>query len=192
MLLSLEIVYHLIKYWGLDISDEIATMIYTGIMCDTGRFLFPNTTYRSMIICSEMIQKGASPEFIGDQLYFRKSFETMKALGDALSTLEQHFDGKVACVQLSCLCNNSEIQLDTEGFVDYLMMIDGTEVVFLMLEKDPNVIKISLRAKNYVNVNDVAAHFNGGGHARAAGCTIKGTFTEVKEKLLKAIEPNFV
>lgn len=188
---SVEIVYHLIKYWGLDISPEMATMIYTGVMCDTGRFLFPNTTYRSMIICSEMIQKGASPELIGDQLYFRKSFATMKALGDALSTLELHFDGRLACVELACHCINSDEPLDTEGFVDYLMMVDGTEVVFLMLEKEPGEIKISLRAKNYVNVNDVAANFGGGGHARAAGCVIKGTFSDAKNKLLKAIEPSF-
>lgn len=188
---SVEIVYHLIKYWGFEISPEISTMIYTGIMCDTGRFLFPNTTYRSMIICSEMIQKGASPELIGDQLYFRKSFATMKALGDALATLELYFEGKVACVALSCHCNGTKEPLDTEGFVDYLMMVDGTEVVFLMLEKEPGEIKISLRAKNYVNVNDVAANFGGGGHARAAGCLIKGTFTEAKSKLLNAIEPSF-
>lgn len=185
---TVEIVYHLVKHMDVPISNELATLIYTGIMCDTGRFLFPNTTHRSMRICAEMIQCGASPEIIGDYLYFQKSFDTMKALGEALSTLELHFNGKVACVELDCRCYEREESLDTEGFVDYLMMINGTEVEFLMLQKEPGKIKVSLRSQKYVNVNDVANVFGGGGHARAAGCTIEGTFTEAKEKILKAIK----
>ncbi len=185
---TVEIVYHLIKYMDIEITDELATLIYTGIMCDTGRFLFPNTTHRSMKICAEMIQCGASPEIIGDYLYFQKSFDTMKALGEALSTLELYQDGKVACVELDCRCYEREQSLDTEGFVDYLMMINGTEVEFLMLQKEPGKIKVSLRSQKYVNVNDVASVFGGGGHARAAGCTIEGTFAEAKSQILKAIE----
>ena len=185
---TVEIVYYLVKFMDLPVSEELATLIYTGIMCDTGRFLFPNTTHRSMKICAEMIQCGASPEIIGDHLYFQKSFETMKALGEALSTLELHFNGKVACVELDCRCYEREHALDTEGFVDYLMMINGTEVEFLMLRKEPNKIKVSLRSQKNVDVNKVASEFGGGGHARAAGCTIEGTFAEAKSKLLNVIK----
>jgi phosphoesterase RecJ-like protein len=185
---TVEIVYDLFTAMNVPLSPDIAALVYTGILCDTGRFLFPNTTSRSLEICSEMVKHGASPDIIAKKLYFRMSHETAKALSAALSTLEFHFDGTVSCIHLSNGAVSSINDIDTEGFVDYLLAIDGTEVEFLMVEKEPGLFRISFRSKSRVDVNDVAKNFGGGGHTRASGCTLQGTVGEVKEKILNVLK----
>ncbi|MCJ7812690.1 DHHA1 domain-containing protein, partial [bacterium] len=79
-------------------------------------------------------------------------------------------------------------EIDTEGFVDYLLAIDGTEVEFFMIEFEPGIFRVSFRSKNDVDVNKVAEKFGGGGHTRASGCIIQGTISEVKKKILDVLE----
>ncbi len=186
-----EIVYSIYSLLNIPITAEIATFFYTGILCDTGRFLFPNTTYRSLKICAEMVHRGARPGFIAEQLYCKTSPETIRALSSALSTIEFHFNGFVSCIYLAHGLFASYEKIDTEGFVDYLLAIDGTEVEFFMIEFEPNMHRVSFRSKNHVDVNKVAKKFGGGGHARASGCIIQGTTTEVKKKILRVLEPCF-
>lgn len=183
-----EIVYSIYSLLDISITPDVATLFYTGILCDTGRFLFPNTTYRSLRICAEMVHKGAQPGYIAEQLYCKTSPETIQALNRALSTIEFHFNGSVSCIYLENGILASYEEADTEGFVDYLLAIDGTEVEFFMIEIEPNTFRVSFRSKNSVDVNEVAEQFGGGGHARASGCVIQGTMAEVKKEILKVLE----
>lgn len=183
-----EVVYELLQFMEVPVTPEIATIVYTGVVCDTGRFLFPNTTLKSLSVCTEMVRQGAVADDIAKKIYCRTSQNTIRALAGALSTLEFHFDGAVSCMSL----NNGFLQcsegVDTEGFVDHLLSIEGTEVEFFMCEKSPNHFRVSFRSKQHVDVNRIAAHFGGGGHKRAAGCNIEGTVDEVKERILSVIE----
>ena len=154
-----EIVYSFYSLLDIPITPDIATLFYTGILCDTGRFLFPNTTYRSLRICAEMVQKGAQPGYIAEQVYCKTSPETIHALNRALSTIEFHFNGLVSCIYLENGILASYEKADTEGFVDYLLAIDGTEVEFFMIEIEPNTFRVSFRSKNSVDVNKVAERF---------------------------------
>jgi phosphoesterase RecJ-like protein len=187
---TVEIVYQLYRVMEFPVTPEIATLVYTGIVCDTGRFLFPNTTYRSLQIASDMVRKGARTGEIAEYLYYRTSLSTIRALAASLSTLEIHFDGKVAGMYLANGCIADESSVDTEGFVDYLMSIKGTEVEFFMCEKKPGLYRISFRSKNDVDVNQVAGQLGGGGHKRASGCTVEGSFSEVRKRVLKALQLN--
>jgi phosphoesterase RecJ-like protein len=185
---AVEIVYALFTYCNIPVTPEIATLVYTGIMCDTGRFLFPNTTSRSLRVCSEMVRMGASPDHIAEKIYYKSSQNTILALSLALSTLEFYFDGSVTCIHLSNGILSSSDDVDTEGFVDYLLAIEGTEVEFFMLEKKPNCFRVSFRSKRYIDVNKIAQTFGGGGHTRASGCTIEGSVEEVKKKILDVLK----
>ena len=185
---AIEIIYELFLLCEVPLSKEIATLVYTGIMCDTGRFLFPNTTYQSLSICAEMVLHGASPSIIARNIYQRMSPETLKALAKALSTLEFYFDGAVSSIYLPNDILSSNGKIDTEGFVDHLMAVEESEVQFFMVEKKPNHFRVSFRSKQYVDVNEVAKQFNGGGHIRAAGCNIDGTVDEVKNRILKVLK----
>lgn len=185
---AVEIVYKLFQLFNIPLSKEIAIIVYTGIMCDTGRFLFPNTNYNSLKISAEMVKAGAQPNYIGKKIYYRISKETMFTLSNALSTLEFNFENKVSSIYLlnNDLYNNEN--LDTEGFVDYLMKIDGTEVQIFLHEVKADLFKVSFRSNSYIDVNKVAGYFNGGGHLRASGCYISGNIQNVKNRILKVIE----
>jgi phosphoesterase RecJ-like protein len=185
---TVELVYYLATVCGLPVTRDVATLVYAGILCDTGRFLFPNTSYRSLEICSEMVKKGASPGTIAERIYFRNSPQTLKALSDVLATLEFHYDGAVSCMHLNHDTWRDEDKPDTEGFIDFLLTVEGTEVEFFMMKIDPNCYKISFRSKSYVDVNEVAKQFGGGGHIRASGCYIEGDEKQVKKKILDALE----
>jgi phosphoesterase RecJ-like protein len=183
-----ELVYLFLLYCGVPITPEIATLVYTGIVCDTGRFLFPNTTCQSLKICSDMIRMGASPETIANRLYFRSSQNTLRALAKALSTVEFHMNGRVSCMHLNKDEFNHHEKLDTEGFIDSLLTVDGTEVEFFMLKLKSRLYKVSFRSKETVDVNEIARFFGGGGHSRASGCQIEGTVEEVKDRILRVLK----
>lgn len=184
---TVELVYFLHQFYHLPVTPEVATLVYTGILCDTGRFLFPNTTYRSLEICADMVKQGAKPGEIAERIYFRNSPESLKALAEALSTLEFHFGGAVACMHLNHQVSFGNERTDTEGFIDFLLTVEGTEVEVFMLKIKPGLFKISFRSKRYVDVNEVAKTFGGGGHIRASGCYIDGTEEEVKQKILNVL-----
>ncbi len=185
---TVELTYNILKALKFPVHPELATLIYTGIISDTGRFIFPNTTSQSLAVCSEMVRCGASPALITEKMYNRVSFETIYALGKALSSIELHFDKRVASMYLTD-CKFEPVE--TEGFVDQLLRIDGTEVEFFMREIKPNQFRISFRSKFDFDVNQLAHKFGGGGHARAAGCSIAGSCVEVKNLILSVLEEHF-
>ena len=182
-----ELVYLYLLFAGVSITPDLATLVYAGIVCDTGRFLFPNTTSQSLRICSDMILKGASPESIARRLYFRSSQNTLRALAKALSTVEFHLDGRVSCMHLNRDEFNHNEKIDTEGFIDNLLTVEGTEVEVFLLKLKPRLYKVSFRSKEHVDVNRVARTFGGGGHSRASGCQMEGTIDDVKHRVLQVL-----
>ena len=186
-----ELVYNLIEKSNKDIDTAMAEMIYTGIYCDTGRFSFPNTTASALSVCAEMVEKGARPQRIFEHLYNRSTKETTVALGKALSNLEFFFEDKVASMYLANGDLSSSDKIETDGFVDSLLAIEGTEVEFFMVEEEPGRIRVSLRSKEYIDVNSLARRFGGGGHVRAAGCTVSGDINSVKDLILEELKGMF-
>ena len=111
-----------------------------------------------------------------------------KLLGEALNTLEI-VDNKVSSIMITkeMLKRNVISFNDVDGITSYTRDIEGVEVGILLKEKKENEVKVSLRSKNYVNVSEIAKTFNGGGHIRAAGCTIYDSIENAKEKVLKEV-----
>ena len=77
---------------------------------------------------------------------------------------------------------------DTEGFVEYLQSIDKTEINFICKEIEPDTFRVSLRSKTKLDVSLVAELFQGGGHAKAAGCTIHDSIDYVKQRVLEVVQ----
>lgn len=184
-----EIIYDLILSFGMPIDKELAECIYTGIIIDTGRFRFSNTTSKSLAIASKLLEAGARISFIAEWLYHTNSMETLKGLGVLLTSLETDADGRVAFVYFDnkYLRTKEGAMMDSEGFVNYPLSIDGVEIAILLQEFEKGRVRISLRSKNKINVNEIAKVFGGGGHAKAAGCRINGTIAEAKRLLLMEI-----
>lgn len=161
---------------GLPLDPVIATGLYTGIATDTGQFRFAATTERTFRLAATLVAAGADPARMGLELYERETFGKLQLLQRFLASLETCADGRV-CIGLlpegvyEETGTNTE---DAEGLVDYARSIDGVEIGALV-EVRKGALKGSLRAKSAdYRVDLVAAQFNGGGHACAAGLNAKG------------------
>jgi phosphoesterase RecJ-like protein len=175
---------------GLPIDPTTAQALYTGIMTDTGQFRFPSTSSRVFRLSAELMAHGAKPSVAGQELYERESFGKLKLLQHYISSLRLECGGRVCIGVLpNGIFEKVEASVeDTEGLVDYARSIEGVEIGVL-IEERVDVIKASLRAKHAsFRMDTVAAQFNGGGHANAAGLNCQDTLAGFYPKLLAALQ----
>lgn len=186
---SAEIIFMFSQELKLNLNLEEANLLYAGILDDTGRFSFSNTTERVLEIASKVIGFGAKPDFVAEALYFSENMEVVKFKAEAVSDIKIEFDGKVAViiVNSNLLKKHGLSAEDTEGLVDKARSIDGVLCAVLMRE-DVDHWKFSLRSKNKnFNVDKIAATFGGGGHKQAAGFRKRGSQEEVYNALINEI-----
>jgi phosphoesterase RecJ-like protein len=190
---SAQIVASLFETMGVALDRESAAALYVGLCIDTGRFRFNNTTPEVFRLAARLVETGLEPDIIADKLFYQTSLKNKMCLAKMLSTIELHKGGKVASAFFDYEFLNSETGkgVDTEGFVNQPLSIEGVEMAFLIREQEKGQTRVSLRSRNDVDVNRLAQLFGGGGHVRASGCRIAGSVSEVKEKLLAAAE-NFI
>lgn len=184
----------LIRKLDVEINREIATNLYTTIVGDTGSFRYSNTNPETFRVAAELVESGADPSEISQALYENDTPERLQLLGQAISTLEFVGDGRVASVVLNMemftkTCTKGE---DTEGIVNYPRSVKGVEVAVLFheLERISNsesYWKVSLRSKREADVAMIAEAFCGGGHKRSAGCMLKGSLSDVKNRIYSSI-----
>lgn len=184
-----EIVFQLLKEMDIHIDKEIAEALYVSISTDTGGFQYTNTTKKTHLIVSELFDSEIDLEKISVELYESMRFEKLKLIREILNTMEVFFDGKavIALATLDMIERAGALMDETEGIVELLRGISGVEIACLLKEKADNNIKVSLRAKTYGDVAEIAGQFKGGGHKKAAGCTIYQGMEEVKSLMKEAI-----
>ncbi len=178
-----EILYDLCNQLGLEINQQIAYGLYVGILADTGRFRFSNTSSRALKICGKLVSKGVDPGWITENVYYNQPFESVQALSIALSTLELHHNGLVCLISL----DSSYSTNDTEGFVEHAASIKGVALAAFIREMSEGLLKVSLRSRCRVNVAEVAGKFGGGGHIKAAGFRFVGRKNDLVKKLLEEL-----
>lgn len=167
------------------ISKSCAEAIYMGIVHDTGVFKHTNTTRKTMHIAGDLIAKGLNTSHIIDDTFYRKSYAQNQILGRALIESIQLLDGKI----LFSIITKNMLQFygvsgaDLDGIIDQLRMTEGVECAILIYEIGLHKYKVSLRSNDYVNVSQIASGFGGGGHIRAAGCTMMGLPRDVINNL---------
>lgn len=186
---SADIVYTIIKKMGIPVTPEIATCIYTAIMTETGSFKYSNTTAHTLKIAGEMIGYGVNPWGIAEQVYNRNSINRINLLGQVLTTLKLSEDGRIAWITVleEMFKETGTTKEDTEDYINYPRSIEGVEVAILFRQSN-NDWKMSFRSNGRIDVADVALEFGGGGHSMAAGCFLKGSFEEVREKVTGKVE----
>jgi phosphoesterase RecJ-like protein len=190
---SCEMILTFIKALGLAPDAAVADYLYTGIVIDTGRFRFSNTTSNVLTAAAELVAAGANPSMVSELIFFNNTYETTMALGSMVESIHLHHGGKTATASfpLSFIQGAEWKKVDTEGFVNYPLAIQGVEVAALFKEVKSGLTRASLRAKHGIDVNDIARVFDGGGHAKASGCTINAPLAEAQEMLLAEIEKRY-
>lgn len=172
------------------ISKAVAECIYTGILHDTNVFKNSNTTSYTMTVAGKMMAKGINFGKIIDDSFYSKTYAQNQILGRALLNSARILDGK--CIFSAV--NRAEMDFydvdsnDMGGIVDQLRITEGVEVAIFMYETEYRVYKVSMRSNQYVDVARVALVFGGGGHVRAAGCTMPGSVYDVINNLMEHIE----
>ena len=172
------------------IGRETAECLYTGIVHDTGVFKHNNTTGKTMAIAGRLLDKGLDGERIIDDSFFKKSYVQNQILGRALLESILFMDGK--CIFTVVKARDMEFygvdSKDLDGIVDQLRVTDGVECAIFIYESGVQQYKVSLRANGDLNVAKVASYFGGGGHVKAAGCTMSGSIHDVIYNLALRIE----
>ena len=192
-----EIVYKLIKHHQFPICEMCALCLYTGLMFDTGCFRHSNTTAETHQIAAELIEIGGfTPDEVYRNVYEQVPVAKMHLLSEILSTLQITDDGKIASVYATqAMFRKTGTTPDAvEGVVNQIQAIAGVEIAVCVSEMTDRSTKVSLRSQEYVDVSQLAAEFQGGGHARAAGCRIAMPYPLAIAALVQAsqryIDPN--
>lgn len=178
-----EIILQLARELGAKITTNIAVCLYTGIATDTGFFNYSNTRAKTLHAAAELVELGVEPNLISEQME-RRSYNDLKVMSAALDTTKFFYGGKVAGMFIDE--ELARIVDTTEGLVDLIRVIDGVDVAFLLIFKGENIYRVSMRSKG-VEVSDIARRLGGGGHVRAAGCTLYKSFDEAKRILIRTI-----
>lgn len=172
------------------ISKEVAEALYTGIIHDSGVFKYSSTSAETMNIAGKLMEKGIDFQSIIDDGFYAKTYIQNHILGKALVESILFFNGK--CIFTVISKKDMEFygvsSKDLNGIVEQLRLTEGVECAIFLYEMEHLTYKVSLRSKKYLDVNKVAGYFGGGGHVRAAGCTMKGTSHDVINNLAIRIE----
>ncbi|MBQ8418423.1 MAG: bifunctional oligoribonuclease/PAP phosphatase NrnA [Phascolarctobacterium sp.] len=178
-----EIMCDLFEAMGWEYDEKIAVAFYTAITTDCGSFRYSNTTSKTMQRAAKLLDYGVKPNEISDLLDMR-SRKTMELLAKVLPSLTFDYEGRVAHITITNDLYDKEAQ--TDSFVSYPRYIEGVEVAIMFKAVEPAITRVSMRSSN-VDVAQVALSFGGGGHLRAAGCTIYAPVEEARAQLLAEI-----
>lgn len=184
-----EIVLELLRECGVRMDRKIAECLLTAIIADTGSFKFANVRPATLRAAADLLEAGASIGAIGRKVYESRSVASMRLLGAALSTLRTAANGRVAyaCITRDHLAASEATEAETEGVVNHLRSVRGAQVGILFREGEDGTTRVSLRARDGLDISQIARLFGGGGHKVAAGCTIDRPLSDAIEVVLEAV-----
>ena len=178
-----EIVCRIWHASGYPISKEAALNLYTGIATDSGFFKYSNTKPKTLRVAADLLEAGADPELVSSSLG-SKPFHQIKERSVALSGMSITSDSKISYLFLT---NDSLNGMEsTTGIIESLAGVSESMVALFIREVQPNVCKVSMRSKT-VNVSNVASSLGGGGHIKAAGCTVNDSLMNTAKLVMDTI-----
>jgi bifunctional oligoribonuclease and PAP phosphatase NrnA len=185
-----EMVWRISKELGAEITPEIAKALYVGLVTDTGRFMYENTSPIAHRMAAELIEAGVEPHTVYRELYEDLPFRRLQLLQRALASVERVDDGALTVAHLtkSDYEETGALETDSEGVVDHMRAVEGTRVAVLVRElladDREGMRKVSLRATDgSVDVSRIARAFSGGGHPQAAGFSTATPYPELVSRL---------
>ncbi|MDY2726541.1 MAG: DHHA1 domain-containing protein, partial [Anaerostipes faecalis] len=147
-------------------------------------------TKATMTYAGNLLEKGVNCSKIIDETFYQKTFVQNLALGKALLNSSLEVDGQIIVSFLTQenLTEISASSADLNGIIDQLRITKGVETAVFLYPMTPESYKVSMRSNTKVNVSSIAQEFQGGGHIRAAGCTMHGTIEDIKQQIISRIQ----
>jgi phosphoesterase RecJ-like protein len=185
-----QIVLRLLETHRVEITPTMAKALFVSLVSDTGWLRFSNVTPEVLRMAARLMELGAQPAPIYEELFQSESPAKMALVREALATLQTNPDGDVAWFWLTpeMFARSGAVAADTENIIDECQRTAGIVVGLLFVEEPDGGIRVSLRSKRLVDVAHVAVEFGGGGHARAAGCRLRVPLAEARRQVLDAVE----
>jgi phosphoesterase RecJ-like protein len=184
-----EIVYRIARGLGAEITPEIASALYVGLITDTGRFMYENTGPAAHRMAAELIEAGVDVHDTYRRLYERVPLEKLRLISRALDRIERIDGGALAITYISnedYTASGADESL-TEGVIDYVRSLEGTELAAVVRDRGEAghaARKVSLRSTSGdIDVSAIARLHGGGGHPRAAGFSTDLPYDELVESL---------
>ena len=180
-----ELVYDLLNVNDIKISKECAEALYVGIYTDTLAFTTNRTNDRTFQKIGHIVESGANPDHIATHLVYQDSLAKYRLIPKILESLELHFEGKIATIVLKneWVKSTGADMEDAEAALNMVSQIGIVDIVIFLREGNTRT-RVSLRGKNDADVSKIANDFEGGGHIRAAGCTVNSTNLDEAKKIL--------
>ncbi|MBL8013810.1 MAG: bifunctional oligoribonuclease/PAP phosphatase NrnA [Candidatus Omnitrophica bacterium] len=186
---TVEVLYGLFKDMKIGLSKDLAVLLYAGLMTDTGSFRYDCTSMLSHQMAGELIGLGVKPQDIYTQIYDVVSIKDLKQFMSVSTQVEFLSGGRVACLELR--------QTDLKKFSDSFDVRDKmfgllrsakeVGVIVIFNEVGKTRTRVNFRSKGSVDVSLLAARFQGGGHAKASGCTLDLSLKETRKVILPLI-----
>jgi phosphoesterase RecJ-like protein len=185
-----EMVALLLPELGVALDVEIATALLAGIVQDTHTFAHPNATPRTLRVAAELVEAGADLSRINRAVYADKPYSTLALWGMMLAGIGERCDGRIVFASMTnaMLAETREVATASEGFVDLLGSTRAADVTVLFKEVDAASTRVSVRTTERADAVAITSAFGGGGHARAAGCTVMAPLDDAREQLLAECE----
>jgi phosphoesterase RecJ-like protein len=185
-----RLIYEANRALGGRLTPEIADALFLALATDTGWFRHSNMTPPTFELAKELMQAGANPTALYDQLYEQVSLGKLKLQGLVLDRIATTAQGQVSFTKvfLADYATTGATPSDTEDMINFVRSVEGTEVALMFIEQREGGVKVSFRSRSRIDVDKIAERFGGGGHRLASGATVPGTMDEVVMKVLAAIE----
>ncbi len=175
----------LITHMGVSFDKKTAHYLLLGLLTDSGNFSHDDVTEETLSLAATLVAAGADIRYYHYMLFKRQPKQRAALYALTMSGMRYFHDDRFALITVTremmekCGADNGM----TEGFVDFPLNVDGVEVAASVMEVKYRQYKISLRSKEYADVNKIAGTFGGGGHIRAAGCMLFGDLEDVIDRL---------
>lgn len=185
-----EMVALMLPQLGVALDAEIATALLTGIVQDTHTFAHPNATPRTLRVAADLVEAGAELSRLNRAVYADKPFSTLALWGRMLASIGQRCDARIVhgSMTLEMLRETGEQPNASEGFVDLLASTKAADVTVLFKQVEPDSTRVSVRTTERADAVAITGAFGGGGHARAAGCTVEAPLDGAREQVLAECE----
>lgn len=174
-----------IEAMGVPFDEKIANALMTGILTDSGNFSHDDVDEETFLIAAKLVKCGAKVKELNEELFKKQPKARAELYAYTMSRIRYALDDRFAAIAISLetMERFGAGNGMTEGFVDFPLTVDTVEVSASVMEVRKGQYKISLRSKNYADVNKIAGVYGGGGHVRAAGCMLFGDLEEVLDRL---------
>jgi phosphoesterase RecJ-like protein len=186
-----EIVYRILEALEAPVSVETATCIYAAIVTDTGRFGYPATTPETHRIAGELLRAGLRPQTVHEPLFRSQPLGMLRLQAAVVDRMGTRLGGRIAWTVLTRkMCEDAGVKLeDAADLVDVPAGVLGVEVAALFRETErTGEVKVSLRSRRDVAVNEIAVRHGGGGHPAAAGFTLRTSLEQARDSILDELE----